>query len=326
MKLALNLHNVLPAIQYREEGRLLEKPHAMLRDLRFWKTKGYEGVLLYDVGILRHAAKLKPVFDEAGMHVACVNLLRRNLFLPQYRDRDERCMYQALEACEVLEPDIVDIIMAVPFPSQRGPTMIERIWYRGDYAPFEDFAAAAVRLKRFAQSVASIGADVSIELHDDGLHDTADNCIRLMHMIDEPNVGLNPDIGNFHRVPYSYSESWRSQVIKMAPYTNYFEIKNYRRIWHSATEQYIWWAVDVDLGDMDFRDATKILWDAGFRGWVANEGGNGDFLGQGTRGDKFASELQFARWFRHVREEWLPLVTKALGTNKIGNQYITFGA
>jgi sugar phosphate isomerase/epimerase len=191
--------------------------------------------------------------------------------------------------------------------------MIERVWYRGDYAPLEDFLASAIRLKKYAKAVAEIGAQMSIELHDDGLHDTADNCIRLMKMIDEPNVGLNPDVGNFFRVPYEYPQSWRQQVTKMAPYTNYFEIKNYRRLWHSSSKQFVWWAVDVDLGDMDFRDAIKIVSDAGFRGWVANEGGNGDYLAQSTRGDKIASELRFARWFHQVRDEWLPLVSEAPG-------------
>jgi sugar phosphate isomerase/epimerase len=227
-------------------------------------------------------------------------------------DRDERLMYTLLDACKVLKPDIVDIIMAVPFPVQRGPTMIERNWYRGDYAPFEHFQFAASRLKKFARAVAAIGAQMSIELHDDGLHDTADNCIKLMRMIDEPNVGLNPDVGNFHRVPYEYPQSWRDQVVKVAPYTNYFEIKNYRRIWHSTAKQFVWWATDVDLGDMDFRDAIQILWEAGFRGWVANEGGNGDFLAQSTRGDRIASELRFAHWFQQTRDEWLPLVSAAL--------------
>lgn len=312
MKLALNLHNILPAIQFREEGNLFKKPRAMIRDLEFWKGKGYEGVLIYDVGILEHAEKLKPVFDEAGMKVACVNLLRKNLFLPELMDMDERRMYKALEACKILKPDIVDVIIAVPFPPQKGPAIWDRVWYRGDYAPFNDFVVASIRLKKFAKAVASIGAQLSIELHDDGLHDTADNCIKLMKMLDEPNVGLNPDIGNFHRVPYAheYPESWREQVVKMAPYTNYFEIKNYRRLWHSGEKKYFWWLCDVDLGDIDFRDAIKILWDAGFRRWVANEGGNGDFIGQGTRGDRIASELRFATWFHEVRDEWLPLMSE----------------
>lgn len=310
MKLALNLFNILEPIQHREGGDLFKEPRTMLRDLKFWKSKGYEGLLLWDVGILEHAEKLKPVFDEAGMKVACVNLLRKNLFLPELMDIDERRMHKALEACEILKPEIIDVIMAVPYPPQRGPTIHERVWYRGDYAPFNDFAVASIRLKKLAKAVASMGAQVSIELHDDGLHDTADNCIKLMKMVDEPNVGLNPDLGNFHRVPWEYHEGWREQIVKMAPYTNYLEIKNYRRLWRPGKKKYFWWLCDVDLGDIDFRDALQILWEAGFRGWVAHEGGNGDLIGQGTTGDRVSAELRFAEWAKKVIHEWLPLITQ----------------
>jgi hypothetical protein len=84
---------------------------------------------------------------------------------------------------------------------------------------------------------------------------------------------------------------------KLAPKTNYWEVKNYRRILVPADNRAYSWNVGLDEGDLDFREASAILWRAGFRGWVCSEGGNGDVVYSNVR------YLQYMRW---ILDEWIP--------------------
>lgn len=315
MKLALNSGGVYGYFLGKMGLKFYDHPEVMVPVLKFWKEKGYEGILLYDYYPAfyelpkEHVKLQKAVFDDVGMEVACLNLMRKTLFDPARAAVDEPRMYQALEMCEWLKPDIIDLTIDPPFPYAIGPQLYDRVYYRGDYAPFGDFAVSAMKLKKYAQACASIGAELSIEQKDDGLGDTADNLIKLVKMIDEPNVGVNPDVGNQFRAPYESTLNMKKEVEKLVPYTNYVEIKNYRRIWMSSEKRFIAWVTDVDLGDLDFRHLVVELWNHGYRGWVANEGGNGD-VAQGTTGDKVAAELHFLKWWREVMDEWIPLMSK----------------
>mgnify|MGYP001392314871 FL=1 len=179
--------------------------------------------------------------------------------------------------------------------------MAARPIFRGEYANDESYRVAAACLKPFVRRCAEIGAQFSIELHDDGLQDTADGCLKLMRHIDEPTVGTNPDIGNWYRVPYQHREGWRTQVAKLAASTNYWEVKNYRRILAPDHHRAYSWNTDLDGGDLDFREAAVMLWQAGFRGWVCNEGGNGD---------RVRSTLNYVNYMRWILDEWIPVIAE----------------
>lgn len=273
--------------------------------LEWWKKQGVEGIVFYDVWPadfyrtpLSHFRETKAMLDDVGLAVAGFNALRKSLFMPELAEIDQRRTEHCLEVCEVLRPVIFDISVNVPIPNGLDPmAMAARPLYRGAYASEEAFRAAAHRLKPVAQALAKIGAELSIELHDDGLQDTADGCLKLMELIGEPNVGLNPDIGNWYRVPYQHPDSWRDQVRKMAAKTNYWEVKNYQRILVPADGRAYSWNVGLDEGDIDFRDAAVVLWRAGFRGWVCSEGGYGDVVYSNVK------YLQYMRW---ILDEWIP--------------------
>jgi sugar phosphate isomerase/epimerase len=317
MKLALNCHQAFDFCMQRMGAEFYDRPEVMAPILRFWKEKGYEGITLYDSLPLFYdlgkdqLQRMKAVLDEAGLAVACMNLMRKTLFDPAVAEQEEARMYHTLEVCgEILKAEIMDLTVDPQFPVQRGPQLYERVYYRADYAPYEHFAVSAKILKKYARACAGYGMQVSLESKDDGLGDTAENLIKLLKMIDEPNVGCNPDVGNCFRAPYPSSMRIQDEIVKLVPYTNYLEIKNYRRIWMSSEKRFYTWNCDVDLGDIDFRDQMLRLWEHGFRGWVCSENGNGDPMGQGTRGDNWSSELHFLGWFREVVDEYIPLMRK----------------
>ena len=293
---------------FREvSSQLYDNPGTAAKYLRWWKQQGVEGIVFYDalphfyqVPVERFGA-IKRVLDDVGLPVAAFNALRKSLFMPELAEIDQRRVERCLEVCEQLRPAIFDMSVNVPIPHGLDPLqMADRPLFRGAYASADAYAQAAERLRPVVRSLAAMGAELSLELHDDGLQDTADGCLRLLELIGEPNVGVNPDIGNWYRVPYQHPDSWRDQVVKLAPKTNYWEVKNYRRIVVPELNRTFSWNVSLDEGDMDFREAASTLWEAGFRGWVCHEGGSGDTV---------YSNVRYLRYMRWILDEGLASLT-----------------
>jgi sugar phosphate isomerase/epimerase len=191
----------------------------------------------------------------------------------------------------------------VPIPNQLDDhTRAVQPLFRGEYASAQAWEMAAAGLKVLARQCAAIGAELSLELHDDGLQNTAANCLKLLRLVDEPNVGLNPDIGNAYRVPYEIHETWREMMTLMASQTNYWEVKNYRKLYLADERRYYAWNTELADGEIDFRESAEILWRAGFRGWVCKEGGSADGI---------HSTLNYLAYMRWMLDEWLPFFTTA---------------
>lgn len=304
MGLTTGLHEVSVELLYAH-------PERLHRQLAWWRERGIEGVVLYDTlpDFYRippaQFAALGATIRAAGLEIAAFNALRKSLFLPEFMAAETARCDHILAVCRVLRPAIVDLSVNVPIPQGLEPSALaSRTLFRGDYASDEAYRMAAAYLKPFARSCGEFGAALSLELHDDGLQDTADGCLKLLRLIDEPNVGTNPDIGNWYRVPYEQRGTWRDQLAQLAPSTNYWEVKNYRRLAVPDARRAYSWVTDLADGDMDFREAAVSLRRAGFRGWVCNEGGTGD---------RIQATLRYIAYMRWILDEWLPLVKGAEG-------------
>ncbi len=299
------------AVRDADACLLYERPEEARRQLAWWRARGVEGLVLYDTlpDFYRtppeRFAALGAAIRAEGLEVAAFNGLRKTLFLPEFFEADARRCDHILAVCRVLTPAIVDLSVNVPIPQGLDPLQLAaRPLFRGEYAAEESYRAAAAYLKPFARACAEFGAQLSLELHDDGLQDTADGCLKLLRLIDEPNVGTNPDIGNWYRVPYEQRGGWRGQIEQLAPSTNYWEVKNYRRVVVPADGRAYAWNTDLDAGDLDFREAATILWRAGFRGWVCHEGGTGD---------RVRSALRYLDYMRWILDEWIPAMEEPPG-------------
>ncbi|HEX5417880.1 MAG TPA: TIM barrel protein, partial [Chloroflexota bacterium] len=238
MKLAIGDGVALREPVVRHGKEVLDEPGKLRRHLEWWKARGVEGLVFYDVypdfyqRPTAHFLALKEVLDDIGLPVGAFNALRKSLFLPELAERDEARTYRCLEVAAALGAEIFDISVNVPLPTQRDPhSLATRPIFRGEVAPEGLYEEAARRLKPVAQTCAQHGMQLSLELHDDGLQDTAEGCLKLLRLIDEPNVGVNPDLGNWARVPYEQRDTWRGQLLKLAPKTNYWEVKNYQSIY-----------------------------------------------------------------------------------------------
>jgi len=304
VKLAIGQGVALQAPLLRDGTAVLDQPKKLSPHLAWWKKQGVEGLVFYDTypGIyerpIKHFKTLKAVLDDVGLPVGAFNALRKSLFVPGLADRDDKRLHQCLDVAVALGAGILDVSANVPLPAQRDAhSLAIRPIFRGELAPEMFYVETAARLKSVARRCADSGIELSIELHDDGLQDTADDCLKLMNLIDEPNVGLNPDLGNWARVPYEHLDSWRDQIEKMAARTNYLEVKNYQALYLVGDRRSYSWTTLLDAGTIDFRECATILWRAGFRGWVCNEGGVGDYV---------RSQLNFIEYFRWILDEWIP--------------------
>lgn len=307
MRLAIGWYSAFGPVLSRLGPTFYDQPQSAGPLLRWWRQKGVEGVVFYDQmpGFYQITAAqwrgIKAALESEGLEVACFNALRKSLHMPELAAVDRQKLDVILAACEILRPALVDISVNVPIPYQRDAhSLTARHLFRGEYASDEAWEMAAIGLRRLARDCASIDAQLSLELHDDGLQDTAANVLRLLRLVNEPNVGVNPDIGNAYRVPYQIHESWQGMMTMLAPHTNYWEVKNYRKIYVADERRYYSWNTEIDDGEMDFREAAEILWRAGFRGWVCQEGG---------AADRVHSTLNYIAYMRWILDEWIPFFT-----------------
>ncbi len=308
MKLAIGNGVALRAPLDRHGARAVDEPARLAKHLAWWKDKGVQGLVFYDQypnfyqRPIEHFVALRKVLDDVGLPVGAFNALRKSLFMPELAERDEKRMYFCLDVATALGAEIFDISVNVPLPTQHDAySMTTRRIFRGEVAPHSFYEDAAARLKPFVQELGHRSMQLSLELHDDGLQDTADGCLKLLNLIGEPNVGLNPDTGNWARVPYEHHDTWRDQMRKMAAQTNYWEVKNYQSIYLADERRFASWGTKLDDGMIDFRESAVMLWDAGFRGWVCNEGGSGDYV---------HSNLRFLEYMRWILDEWIPAVAE----------------
>lgn len=124
------------------------------------------------------------------------------------------------------------------------------------------------------------GIELSLELHDDGLLDTAELCLEMLRRVRLTNVGVNPDLGNLVRSSEAPA-NWRLALEALAPHANNWHVKNYR----GGKPAPLW------DGDIDYARAVKIMRAAGYNRWVSIESYFGDVLDLQTRSLHYLQQI-----------------------------------
>jgi sugar phosphate isomerase/epimerase len=145
------------------------------------------------------------------------------------------------------------------------PPTPDRPPLRGHDVPDDEHRRAADLVAELGHKAQAAGVNIAVELHDDGLLDTADLCLQLVRRVRLPNVGTNPDLGNVCRGPDPVPD-WRAALAVLAPHAVNWHVKNYRD--HQPAPAWD--------GDIDFAEAVAVMRQAGYRGWVSVEGYVGD--------------------------------------------------
>lgn len=244
----------------------MPSPAARARIFRRAAEMGFEGIELGPRWLDFHQLselelrRLRGEIEEAGLVVSGLNL-DRHLFTrgPRAEELAAR-VERSVAVAAALGAGLVGVALSLPrAPGETAQPL------RGDDVGDEEWGRAVVGVRRLAERAAGAGLALSLELHDDGLLDTPERCLRMLEAVALPNVGLNPDLGNICRDPQRPGD-WRRALALLGPHANNWHLKNYR-----DGRPIPLWSED---GEIDYREALTAMED--YRGWVSFESYFGD--------------------------------------------------
>ena len=155
-----------------------------------------------------------------------------------------------------------------------------------------DYEITARGIAAAADRAADIGAEISIEVHDGSIVDNSRSALRMLELVDRPNVGVNPDVKNMLRAKEVPDESWEDFFSALAPYTNYWHCKNVHRVHIPELNFSTLLYTSLSDGDINYRFAVKAMADAGFDGCLTLEGAvSGDQLNEDRKNAVYARSL-----------------------------------
>jgi sugar phosphate isomerase/epimerase len=303
---------------------------ATAQELRFWHDQGYEAVeILPD-----HYSGLgcftaftddewivtRKVIEDAGLKIYGILGWRRMFWREPWVKEKAGDLDQIARVSELLGVEVIDILTAYPLPiapasSSRpvvpaggGPArpLFRSLWD----ATTSDFELCAKWLKAYARRVADFGASVSLEIHPDCLTDIPLSTLRLKEMIDEPNVGVNPDTFDSEWIYPEYPDyivpTAAEQCRILAPHVIYWHAKNWIRSL-GPDGQWQFTRTQLDEGDQPIDLMVQNLVDVGFDGAVILECGRG--FEYATNPATLLRSRDYLCWLRDVYAPAVPTRT-----------------
>lgn len=135
-----------------------------------------------------------------------------------------------------------------------------------------DYEATAKGLAAIADMAAGVGVQISIEVHQHSITDNSWSAIHLLKLIDRPNVGVNPDLGNIYWTYDVPEETCEEAIVALAPYANYWHCKNMYRVPIPENKHSVPVRLPLPDGEIDYRFAISAMMKAGYKGYLAIEG------------------------------------------------------
>jgi sugar phosphate isomerase/epimerase len=279
---------------YPQRGEGLRVPSGDLRRKYFAKVKslGFEGIELGLDGLSGDAAsddalaELLRDLEEEGL--PCVALRGGgSLVAPKAGLENEAQLPAAVEMATKLHAGIVNLALASPpaDPQAPGGGYGETVSQGSSrQARADDYERTAKVLASLADQALAVGVQLSIELHQRSIVDNSWSLLRLIDLIDRPNVGVNADAANTYWAYEEAEESFEDAITALAPRSNYWHCKNLTRTHIPEFHRAIYTRVPIPDGDLDYRFAVSAMVEAGYDGFVAIEGMRvGDQLSSDTR-------------------------------------------
>ena len=158
-----------------------------------------------------------------------------------------------------------------------------------------DFLQNAAAISEVAKVAADLGIEIAIEIHQNSIADNSWSALHLLSLIDQPNVGVNPDLGNIYWTYDIPEESCEDAIVALAPHTKYWHCKSLYRVHIPNLERSIFVQVPLPEGEIDYRFAIAALLAEGYDGFLAIEGVH--------FGDQFHRDGQSVAYVRSVIRE-----------------------
>lgn len=258
-------------------------------ELAFWKEQGFDVVEVLpdhysqegDIFAMTDDewSDTRAVIEDAGLKVEGIMGWRRVFYREPWIAGHVAEMQKIVAIGEALGAAVIDFQPSFTMPLGNTPGGPVRQIFRSLWeATTEDFRSAAAVLKPLARQAADFGAGIALQMHPDGLCDVPQSTIRLLELIDEPNVGINPDTFDndwlYPEYPRSVVPSAAQQCRLLAPYVNYWHAKNWERTL-GPNQLWAFKRTHLDEGMQPISLMVQHLVKTGFAGAVILESGRG---------------------------------------------------
>lgn len=267
---------------------------AFLRDV---KEIGFDGVELpLDPAIGEAEARdTAGILHDAGVPAVCVRT-ETPVHHPRVGAEARTRLRAAVRLAGWMGAGIVNTSLGTPPTHPGGPgedRRGERVSQGASRTATEaDFVGTAHSLREIGQLAAEAGARLAIETAQGSIADNSWSCLHLLQLIDLPNVGINPDLGNIYWQYNEPEETSESAITALAPHASYWHCKNLRRVGFPELNRAAFLRVPLDEGDIDYRFAIATMLAAGYSGYLAIEGGvAGDHLTKDARSAAYVQSL-----------------------------------
>ncbi len=231
--------------------------------------------------------KLKSTLDELDLAACGVSVVRHSVIDPIQSVRNVEHTKRAIGLALELGAPVVSIgfhealppeARAVPFWALEAPLGRRK-----------DPVAIVRDLARIADAK---GVAIALELYEGGPLGSGRLAVDMVRQIGATNVGINLDVGNLYRSPLSAPETWLECVETSLPFTNFWHVKNYRRIYEHPTGRMVGSiATTLSEGDIDYRRCMAAASAADYRGPIIVEHYGGDGIAAQRSGVAYLLEL-----------------------------------
>jgi sugar phosphate isomerase/epimerase len=294
---AFRRENVYP---HQGAGMHLPGGTARAEFLRRSKDVGFDGLELGAGGALNDDAipALRSELEDAGL--PCLAVRGGGGFThPRTHEGSKESLKNAVRYAAKIGASVVNTVLGTPARDPSGPgsgSWGEAVCQGSSRtATHEDFDRTAAGILPAARLGGDLGVDISIEVHQHSIVDNSWSALRLLGLLDQPNVGVNPDLGN---VLWTYDvpeESCEDAIVALAPHTKYWHCKNLYRVNVPDLQRSIFLQVSLPEGEIDYRFALSALRAANYSGHVAVEGIR--------LGDQFRRDRDSAEYMRALLNE-----------------------
>jgi len=236
---------------------------------------------------------LRQELDDHGVPCVCVRG-GGGLANPRSAAGNRQRLEEAIAFASQIGCNLVNTTVGVPTLSTRPGNFVGEPVSQGSSrdAHESDFQVTAQGFREVARRAADRGITISIEVHQHSIVDNSWSALHLLELIDQPNVGINPDLGNIlwtYDVPEETSEH---AIVALAPKAKYWHCKNMRRVHIPENNHTIFLRIPLPDGDIDYRFAISAMVAAGYTGYLALEGANqGDQLTADGRGVSYVKQI-----------------------------------
>ena len=246
------------------------------RFLKHAKEIGFDGIELPAMNLSdADVTALRSELEDAGMPCVAIRGGGGAARDPQVAAANKQRMIDAVHFAAKMGSGIVNSTVTTP-PNDPGG----KGTYRGEsvsqgssrQASDEDYERTASAVSQVAGIAADLGVEISIEIHQNSIADNSRATLRLLELIDAPNVGINPDLGNIYWTYDIPEETCEAAITAVAQHVNYWHCKSLYRVHIPELETAIYVQVPLPDGEIDYRFAIAALLEVNYGGYLAIEG------------------------------------------------------